>query len=177
MQNFAGKEYDTVTLVPSYLVASLITGAMDTDDRYPVSPDTNIALLQNTKKNEVVQLFHALDVNKVIESMESQGYLVDKGNSPNGATRGMTSFIGHNIISFFSGNYKVSFPVISFLEKETGIIRRITDIENVTLKTFLKDEDEWEEISYGQHYGFKKIDPTGFFIEELGYTLDSYSKL
>lgn len=172
MQNFAGKEYDTVTLVPSYLVASLIVGAMDTDDRYPVDPDTKIALLQNSKKNEVVEMFHVLDVNRVIESMEKQGFTVDKGNSPDGATRGMTSFIGHNTISFLSGDYKVSFAAISFLERETGLIRRIADVENVTLKKFLKDEDGWEEISYGMQFGFKKIDPTGHFIEELAYALN-----
>lgn len=175
MQNFAGKEYDTVTLVPSYLVASLIVGAMDTDDRYPVDADTKIALLQNSKKNEVVEMFHALDVNRVIEQMEQRGFTVDKGNTIEGATRGMTSFIGYNIISFFSGNGKISFPAISFLEKETGIIRRIADVENVTVKTFLKDEDQWEEISYGQHYGFKKTDPTGYFAETLAHYLDSYS--
>lgn len=172
MKNFAGKEYDTVTLVPSYVVASLIVGAMDTDDRYPVDPDTEIALLQDSKRNEVIQMFHALDVNRVIEDLEKQGVSVDLGNSPSEVSRGMTSFIGYNTISFILGDHKVSFSVISFLDKGTGRLCRIADIENVSLNVYIKDDDgSWEEVGYRQSIDFDKSEPTVHFAEELCYLL------
>lgn len=177
MHNFAGKEYDTVTLVPSYVVSSLIVGAMDTDDRYPVSADTQIALLQNTKKNEVVQMFHALDVNRVIETLEKRGVIIDFGNSPATASRGMTSFIGHHTVTFELGDYKVSFAVISFLDRSTGRLCRIADIENVTINAYRKDDEgQWEEVGYRHAIGFKKNEPTDFFTEELAHLLKMYDQ-
>lgn len=174
MKNFAGKEYDTVTLVPSYVVSSLIVGAMDTEDSYPVSADMNVAILQDGKKNEVVQMFHALDVNQVIETLEKRGVDVDFGNAPAVAGRGMTSFIGHHTVSFSVGERKVAFSVIAFLDKSTGRLCRIADIENVTINSYLKDGEEWEELGYRHAIGFKKNDPTNFFIEELSHLLKIY---
>ena len=176
MKNFAGKEFDTVTLVPAYLVSSLVVNALDAEVRYPVDVDTNFAFLQNSQKNEVVEMFYTLDVNRIRDYFLSQGVVVsekfgaaetDKALS----LRSVAHFIGQGTLSFVAGDIKVTFDVISFLDKGTGAMNRVADVENVTLNKYIKDGEEWEEVVYRYSIGFKKTDPTGYFIEEMSHLL------
>lgn len=176
MKNFAGKEYDTVTLVPSYTMASLVLNTLDEAVSNPVDFDTDMALLLNSQKNEMVQAFYALDVNKVRDYFLAQGVTVsdkfDQTEAENSsALRSITYFIGHGNLAFIAGDIKVTFEVISFLDKGTGAIKRVADIENVTLNKYVKDGDDWQEVVYRYSIGFKKNDPTGYFIEELAHLL------
>jgi hypothetical protein len=175
VKNFAGKEYDTVTLVPAYLVSTLVVNTLDAEVHYPVDIDTNFAFLQNSQKNEVVEMFYTLDVNRIRGYFLSQGVTVAE-NLGNVATseesfRSITAFIGQGELSFITGDIKVTFNIISFLDKKTGVMNRVADVENVTLNKYRKNGEEWDEVVYRYSIGFKKTDPTGYFIEELSHLL------
>lgn len=158
---FHGKEYDNISFAPSYMAAGLITGAMDTDDRYTVNPDTKIAILSNSATAEVVGMFHALDVSAVVSHFEKlKGVEVLAGWSH---TRG-----GAVVVSMVAGNRRVLFETICCAVPNSQA-RLIADVEEVTIQYFAKYDEEggWEEASNEIHIGFKKSDPVGHFIDEL----------
>jgi len=163
---FNGKTYDTVALIPAYAVAGLITNTMDTNDRYPVTFDAKIAVLTNSTKNEVVEMFHVLDVSAVQAHFEALGATVDTGTVED-HVRGIAP------VTFSTADRKVEMEALCYIDVATGLLKMIADIDTVTIQLFAKypGDDEWEASSNKINIGFKKSDPTGYFITELAYDL------
>lgn len=163
---FNGKAYDSVALIPAYAVAGLITNTMDTDDRYPVTFDAKIAVLTNSAKHEVAGMFHVLDVSAVHAHLEALGVSVDTGTTEDHA-RGIAP------LTFSTADRKVEMEAICYTDLSTGLLMLIADIETVTIQLFSKypGDDEWEASSNKINIGFKKSDPTGYFITEMSYDL------
>lgn len=177
MLSFDGKEFDTITLVPSYVVGSIIVDTMETDERYQVDPDSKIAILHDSTKSEAVSMFHALDVNKVIEAMEIAGFDVDRGTSVDESKGTVSEYLGRDTITFAVPGYKLTLPVLAFLDKGTGRISRVTDIEYVRMDAFEEwGEGEWDKLRLPEVIGFKKSDPTRYFIEGLRFLLQTKKK-
>lgn len=163
---YNGKAYDSVALIPAYAVAGLITNTMDTDDRYPVTFDAQIAVLTNSAKNEAVEMFHVLDVSAVQAHFEALGVTVDTGDTEDHVQ-------GIAPVTFSTADRKVKMEALCYTDTASGLLKMIADIDTVTIQIFAKypGDDEWEAISNKINVGFKKSDPTGYFIAELAYDL------